>query len=68
MSKTSTKTFDAVQAVRAVRDALSSEIRTMSVDEENHWLRTAPISDSRLQRLMELAAQQGAPADATHGG
>jgi hypothetical protein len=64
MSSTSIKTFDAVNVVRAVRDDLSSAIETMSVEEENRWLRSAAFSDPKLRRLMELAAQQGAAADA----
>lgn len=63
MSKSSTKTFDAVQMTRSIRDEISSKIATMSVEEENRWLRSAKFSDLRLQRLMELAAQQGAAAD-----
>ncbi len=64
MSSTSIKTFDAVKVVRAVRDDVSSAIATMSVEEENRWLRSAEFSDPKLRRLMELAAQQGAAADA----
>jgi len=64
MSNTSAKTFDTVQMVRAVRDDVSSTIATMSVDEENRWLRSAEFSDPTLRRLMELAAQQGTAADA----
>jgi hypothetical protein len=63
MSSTSTKTFDAVNMVRAVRDDVSAAISAMSVEEENRWLRSAEFSDPRLRRLMELAAQQGAAAD-----
>jgi len=63
MSNTSTKTFDAVQAVRAIRDDISAKISTMSVDDENRWLRSTEFSDPRLRRLMDLAAQQGAAAD-----
>ena len=62
MSNASAKTFDAVRLTRAVRDDISSQIATMSVDEENRWLRSTPFSDPRLQRLMDLAAQQGAAA------
>lgn len=62
MSKSSTKTFDAVHMTRSIRDAISSKIATMSVEEENRWLRSAKFSDPRLQRLMEWAAQQGAAA------
>jgi len=64
MSSTSTKTFDAVNMVRAVRDDVSSAISTMSVEEENRWLRSAEFSDPKLRRLMELAAQRAAAADA----
>ena len=64
MSSTSTKAFDAVNMVRTVRDDVSSAISTMSVEEENRWLRSAEFSDPKLRRLMELAAQQGAAADA----
>jgi hypothetical protein len=60
MSDVSTKTFDAVQMVRAVRDEISATIATMSVDEENRWLRSAEFSDPKLRRLMELATQQDA--------
>ena len=64
MSNTPAKTFDAVQMVRAVRDEVSSTIATMSSDEENRWLRSAEFSDPTLRRLMDLAAQQRAAADA----
>lgn len=62
MSKSSAKTFDTVQMVRAVRDEVSSTIATMSVEEENRWLHSAEFSDPKLRRLMELAAQQGSAA------
>jgi hypothetical protein len=58
MSNASTKTFDAVEMVRAIRDELSARIATMSVDEENRWLRSTELSDPTLRRLMELAARQ----------
>ena len=64
MSKASAKTFDAVRMVRAVRDEMSATIAAMSVEDENRWLRLAEFSDPRLRRLMELAAQQAAAADA----
>ena len=54
MSNTSTKTFDAVQAIRAIRDDISAKIATMSVDEENRWIRSTEFSDPRLRRLMEI--------------
>ena len=63
MSNASTKTFDAVQAIRAIRDDISAKIATMSVDEENRWIRSTEFSDPRLRRLMDLAAQQSAAAD-----
>ena len=64
MSNASAKTFDTVHMVRIVRDEMSSTIATMSVEEENRWLRSAAFADQTLRRLMELAAQQGAAADA----
>ena len=63
MSNAPTKTFDAVQAIRAIRDDISAKIATMSVDEENRWIRSTEFSDPRLRRLMDLAAQQSAAAD-----
>ena len=64
MSNASAKTFDTVHMVRAVRDDVSSTIAAMSVDEENRWLRSTEFADTTLRRLMKLAAQQGAAADA----
>ena len=64
MSETSTKTFDTVRMVRAIRDDISSTIIHMSVEQENQWLRSREFTDPRLRQLMELAAQQGAAADA----
>ena len=64
MSNAPAKTFDAVRMVRRVRDDLSSTIAAMSVEEENRWLRSTEFADPTLRRLMELAAQQGAAADA----
>ena len=64
MSNASAKTFDSVHMVRVVRDDVSSTIATMSVEEENRWLRSAEFADPTLRRLMELAAQQGAATDA----
>jgi hypothetical protein len=58
MSSASTKTFDTVEMVRAVRDELSARIATMSADEENRWLRSEELSDPTLRRLMRLAAQE----------
>jgi len=64
MGNASSKTFDTVHMVRAVRDEVSATIATMSVEEENRWLRSAEFSDPKLRRLMELAAHQSAAADA----
>ena len=64
MSDASAKTFDTVHMVRVVRDEVSSAIAAMSVEEENRWLRSAEFADPALRRLMELAAQQDAAADA----
>ena len=63
MSNASAKAFDTVHMVRAIRDKVSSAIATMSVEEENRWLRSAEISDPTLRRLMELAAHQAAAVD-----
>jgi hypothetical protein len=52
------KTFDTVEMVRAIRDELSTKIATMSVEEENRWLRSMEFSDPTLQRLMKLAKHQ----------
>jgi hypothetical protein len=62
MSDLSTKTFDAVHMVRAVRDELSLKIAAMSVEEENRWLRSTELPDSKLRRLMELAGERNAAA------
>lgn len=64
MSETSTKTFDTVQMVRAIRDDISSKIIHMSAEQENQWLRSSELTDPKLRQLMKLAAQQGAAADA----
>jgi hypothetical protein len=68
MSSASTKTFDTVAMVRAVRDELSARIAAMSADEENRWLRSTELSDPTLRRLMELAAQQVANSDSQSRG
>ena len=60
MSEMPTKKFDAVQMTRAIRDDISAKIVTMSVDEENRWIRSTRFSDPRLQRLIDLAAKQAA--------
>ena len=67
MSETSTKAFDAVQMVRAIRDDISATIINMSVEQENQWLRTRDLTDPKLRQLMDWAAHQRAAADAAHG-
>ena len=62
MSKSTTKAFDAVQMMREARAAISARIASMSVDEQNEWLRSNPPTDPTLRRLFSLAAQQGAAA------
>ena len=64
MSETAAKAFDTVQMVRSIRDDISSTIIQMSAEQENEWLRRTELADPRLRQLMELAAQQGAAADA----
>ncbi len=63
MSKSTTKAFDAVQMMRDARAGISARIASMSVDEQNEWLRSNPPTDPTLRRLFSLAAQQGAAAD-----
>jgi hypothetical protein len=63
MTNVSAKTFDTVQMVRTIRDNVSSTIARMSVEEENHWLQSADITDPTLRRLMDLAARQATAAD-----
>jgi hypothetical protein len=64
MTKPSSKTFDAVQSMRQVRDSLSAEIADMNYGELVHWLRAHRYRDPVLQGLAEKAAQQ-ADADTT---
>ena len=47
MSNASAKTFDAVQAIRAVRDDINAKIATMSAGEEDRWIRSTEFSDPR---------------------
>jgi hypothetical protein len=63
MSKSTTKTFDAVQMMRDARAAINATITSMSVDEQNEWLHSNPATDPTLRRLFTLAAQQVAAAD-----
>ena len=64
MSNSTTKVFDAVQMMRDARAVISARITSMSVDEQNGWLRANPPADPTLLRLFTLAAHQGAADDA----
>ena len=66
MSNPTTKVFDAVQMMRDARAVISARITSMSVDEQNEWLRANPPTDPTLLRLFTLAAQQGAAPDEPH--
>lgn len=66
MSSSTTKTFDAVKLMRDARDVISARIASMSVQEQNEWLRANPPADPTLLRLFRLAAQQGAAPDEPH--
>jgi len=63
MSNSTTKVFDAVQMMRDARAVINARITSMSVDEQNEWLRANPPTDPTLLRLFTLAAQQGAVPD-----
>src|SRR5438105_1256193 len=58
MTNAARKTFDTVEMMRAIRDELSARIATMSVEEENRWLRSTAVSDPTTRRLMELAVRE----------
>ena len=66
MSNPTTKAFDAVKTMRDAREAISAKIASMSVSEQNQWLRANPPTDPTLLRLFRLAAQQGAAPDEPH--
>jgi len=66
MSSSTTKAFDAVKLMRDARDVISTKIASMSVQEQNEWLRASPPTDPTLLRLFKLAAQQGAAPDEPH--
>jgi len=63
MSEPDSKTFDCVQSMRQIRDALSATIADMDHDDLIRWLRGHHYSDPVLQRLAEKAARQAAAAD-----
>ncbi len=66
MSNATTKVFDAVQMMRDARAVISARITSMSLDEQNEWLRANPPTDPTLLRLFTRAAQQGAAPDEPH--
>ena len=61
MSSSTAKAFDAVKMMRDARDVISARITSMSVDQQNEWLRATPPTDPTLLRLFRLAAQGAAP-------
>ena len=63
MTEPSSKTFDCVQSMRQARDRLSAEIKGMSYDELEKWLRDHRYTDPLLQGLAQKAAQQADAAD-----
>lgn len=63
MSNSVTKVIDAVQIMRDARADISARIASMSVEEQNEWLRTNPPTDPTLLRLFTLAAQERAARD-----
>ena len=67
MSNSVTKVVDAVQIMRAARAEIGATIASMSVDEQNKWLRASPPTDPTLLRLFALAAQHGAAPDEPRG-
>lgn len=63
MSRTK-KVFDAVVMMRAARDKISTEIASMTLEEELKWLASQELQDPFLKRLRDRAAQQADAADA----
>ena len=63
MDRSTTKAFDAVDMMRTARATIDATIASMSVGEQNEWLRSNPPTDPTLHRLFTLAAQQRAAAD-----
>ena len=66
MSHAIAKVFDAVHLMRDARTAISARITSMSVDEQNEWLRANPPTDPTLLRLFALAARQRAALREPH--
>jgi hypothetical protein len=61
MSNTVTKVVDSVRIMRDARADISAKIASVSVDEQNEWLRATPPTDPALLRLFTLVAQGAAP-------
>lgn len=53
------KDFDAVAAVREIRDRVSMQIANMTLEEQLDWMASREISDPFLKRLRQKAAHQG---------
>jgi hypothetical protein len=54
MSRTPKK-FDAVAAMRSIRDQISAQIAGMTLEEELEWLASQKLDDPVLQRLRDRA-------------
>lgn len=50
------KTFDAVEMMRSARDAISTKIESMTLEEELDWLASQDLGDAFLNRLRARAA------------
>ena len=53
------KAFDAVAAVREIRDKISAQIAGMTLEEQLQWMASLALGDPFLERLRDKAAQQG---------
>jgi len=62
MSRTAKK-YDAVAAMRSIRDRISAQIEGMTLEEELAWLASQELQDPFLKRLRDRAAQQPDAAD-----
>lgn len=49
--------YDAVQAMRAVRDKVSADIQGMTAGEEIAWLASRKLNDPFLEKLRRSAAR-----------
>lgn len=57
------KKFDAVEMMRSIRDKLSAQIESMTLEEELEWLASQELKDPLLRRLRDKATQQGDTTD-----